>query len=184
MAGKKKEFSKRKYFDKRYVALERRKSRVMIFVFLWSLIFIWIIKNFVLSLEVVEGRSMYPTLKDGDFYIMNKYVYFFTNPKREDVVAVKNSLLEKDQLIKRVVGIPGDLIKIKHGKVYLNGDLLDEPYVEGETKPDIDLFKVREGTYFVMGDNREISDDSRFFGCVEVRQIRGKLALGKVFTFK
>jgi len=177
-------FGRRKIFDKEFAPQERRKSRMFIFLFVWGVIFAWLAQNFVISLEVVKGDSMYPTLKGGEFYLVNKFVYFSERPERGDLVVIKNIWQKKDQLIKRVIGIPGDVIEIRRGKVYLNGTHLLEPYVRGTTYPAIKPFRVEEGMYFVLGDNREVSYDSRACGFIEKNEIRGKLSTDKLFTLK
>lgn len=128
----------------------------------------------VIGTTTVSGNSMNPTYSDGDTLFM----YKFGTPKRGDVIVCQNPRNGK-VLIKRVIGIGGDTIEIDYesGLVYLNGSAIDEPYIQGTT-----LFcsegesvkypyTVSEGCYFVMGDNREASDDSRLLG--EVKNVYG-----------
>lgn len=149
---------------------------MLLFIILWGIIFTWLIKTFIISLNVVQGASMYPTFQIGDFHFVNKAIYYFAKPRRGDVIIIKNIWLKEDQLIKRIVGVPGDTIAIKDGDVYLNGQFLDEPYVKGKTFPDAGPFKIKENLYFIMGDNRIISYDSRHFGFIRKSEIRGKIA--------
>jgi len=184
MPKPKKRFEKRKLLDKVYISLERRKTRLMIFIIFWGIIFALLTKTFVFSLEVVRGQSMHPAFQEGGFHIVNKFIYNFTEPEKGHVVIIRNTQLKKDQLIKRVIAVPGDVIGIKRGNVYLDGKLLDEPYVKGKTFPGMRSFKMKENTYFVMGDNREVSYDSRHFGFIEKNEIKGKLAPDKLFILK
>lgn len=178
-------FRRRKLFDKKYIPTERRKTRLMLFIIFWGIIFTWFIKNFVFSLEVVQGVSMYPSFQKGAYHLVNKFIYNFTEPQRKDVVIIKEHIwLKKGELIKRIIGIPGDIIEIKGGDIHLNGQLLYEPYVKGKTFPNVSPFKVKENMYFVLGDNRGISYDSRHFGFIKKNEIRGKLVPDKLFILK
>ena len=157
---------------------------MMLFIIFWGIIFTYATKTFVLNLEVIQGPSMYPTCKEGEYYLVNKFIYNFAKPRRKDVVIIRDIKLKKDELIKRVIGIPGDILQIKAGRVYLNRELLQEPYVKTRTFPDIGPLMVLKDMYFVMGDNRENSYDSRHFGFVEKSDIKGKLAPDRLFLFK
>jgi signal peptidase I len=133
----------------------------------------------------VEGSSMYPTLENGQFLIVNKLVYsevdmdklssyvpfvdagsdpkrqVFHGPERGDIIVLKDPRNTETDLIKRVIGLPGETIEIVDGKVYINDQLLDEPYIKAvwhDTKPKI---AIPPGEFFVMGDNRDNSLDSR-----------------------
>lgn len=184
MFGLKRRFKRRKLFDKEYVSKERRKTRLIIFLFVWGVIFTWLAENFVVSLEVIKGESMYPTLEEGDYHLVNKFTYYFRKPERGDLVVIKNIWLKEDQLIKRIIGIPGDVIEIKGGGVYINGERLDEPYAAGRTYPDLKFLELKDKMYFVLGDNREVSYDSRMCGLINRRGIRGKLAPDRLFALR
>jgi len=179
-----KEFKKRKLFNKKYVPSERRKTRLMLFIIFWGIILTYATKTFILNLEVIKGSSMYPTFKEGEYYIVNKFIYNFTRPKRGDVVIIRDIRLKKDELIKRIISVPDDIFQIKGGRVYLNRKPLEERYTKSRTFPDMGPLKVLKDMYFVMGDNRENSYDSRHFGFVQRDDIKGKLAPDKLFLFK
>ncbi|WP_427339519.1 signal peptidase I [Caloranaerobacter sp. DY30410] len=136
-----------------------------------------IIKTFIFNTTYVIGDSMYPTLHEGDRLFTNKLVYIIGEPKRGDIVILKAPDKPNVDYIKRVVAVENDEIKISDGKVYVNGKMLDEYYLEGSpyTHGDIDL-KVPKGYVFVLGDNRKFgaSKDSRYFGPVPVKSIKGK----------
>ncbi|NLJ88160.1 MAG: signal peptidase I [Epulopiscium sp.] len=137
--------------------------------------------NFLFQNTQVIGNSMEPSLQDGNSIIINKLVYRLKVPQRGDIIAFKNPDNPSEHYIKRIIGIPGDTIEIKEGKVYLNGNLLEEDYI---LEPmDISIIGnmdypvlVSEDNYFVMGDNRNISYDSRYkdIGLVNKSSITGK----------
>jgi signal peptidase I len=130
---------------------------------------------------LVKGYSMYPTLNQYDYLIINKIPYMIHEPERGDIIVFKSHLktLEgKDKdLIKRVIGVEGDKIRVTNGEVFLNGSALKESYIEGIYTPGEIEIEVPEGMVFVMGDNRENSLDSRDerVGPVAIDSIRGKV---------
>lgn len=138
---------------------------------------------------LVKGYSMYPTISQYDYLVINKIPYIMHEPRYGDIIVFKSNLQtvegnEKD-LIKRVIGLPGDIIEIKDGKVYRNGKPLDEPYIYGGVTPGkMDPILVEEGMLFVMGDNRPNSLDSRdkSVGEVPMGKIMGKV-LVRIFPF-
>jgi len=124
----------------------------------------------------VEGTSMAPSLSDQERIFINKFVYRVGAIERGDVVVFWYPLDRAKSFIKRVVGLPGDLVQIREGRVYINGQHLDEPYVPAEFTDfsDYGPLRVRTGEYFVMGDHRASSNDSRMFGPVAANYIYGK----------
>jgi signal peptidase I len=115
---------------------------------------------------IVKEFSMMNTLQENDYLIVSKQAYLFSEPKYGDIVVFDTALKTSDgqmkRLIKRVIGLPGDVIDIADGKVFRNGELLKEDYiVEPFTSGAIDSLAVPEGKLFVMGDNRQNSADSR-----------------------
>lgn len=147
-----------------------------------------IILAFVITLFIkptlVRGDSMLPTLHENDYLIINKIGYKVGEPKNGDVIVFKSDLEQNDgtnkDLVKRIIGIEGDRIIIKDGKVYVNDKLLNEPYLSQgmDTKGDIDLV-VPQGKLFVLGDNREVSLDSRYeqVGLVDISDVEGKVLI-------
>jgi len=124
----------------------------------------------------VEGTSMLPRLEDHDRLFINKFVYRFSAIERDDVVVFHYPRDPEKSYIKRVIGLPGDRLRIDHGQVWLNGKRLREPYVPEvyEDSRSMAEMTVPEDCYFVMGDHRSISSDSREFGPVERSLIYGK----------
>ncbi len=135
---------------------------------------------FVMTPHEVIGNSMHPTYKNGEYLMANRISYRLGEPERGDVIIFKYS--DTQDFIKRVIGLPGDTVMLKDGQLYLNNKLLDESdyladsvytnggeYLkEGESK------KVPAGEYFVCGDNRPHSSDSRVFGPIPEKDIKGK----------
>ncbi len=116
---------------------------------------------------------MYPTLNEyHDKVILEKYKQFTDDYDRGDIVVVK---LENRNIIKRVIGLPNETIKIKNSDVYINGELFEEPYLDDSVKtyPDMTI-KIPSDSIFVMGDNREYSLDSRSIGAIKIDDIMGK----------
>ena len=124
----------------------------------------------------VEGDSMLPNLHNGEYILVNKVDYLLHPPQRGDIVVFKSAEGGDEDLIKRVIGLPGDEVQVRDGVVFVNGERWNEPYVNDEF-PDRSFFgptTVPEGKVFVMGDNRANSRDSRFFGPLPIDNIEGE----------
>lgn len=147
-----------------------------------SLVIALVITHFVRP-TLVQGSSMYPTLEEKDYLIINRVAYNHKEPQRGDIIVFKSDLVqangkEKD-LVKRVIGVPGDHLKITNGDVYINGKLQNEPYIHGQkTEGEIDT-TIPKGYIFAMGDNRGNSMDSRDpeVGIVKESDIMGKVII-------
>ncbi|QXM05623.1 signal peptidase I [Crassaminicella indica] len=152
-----------------------------------SVVIAMVITQFVRP-TLVKGYSMYPTLNEYDYLIINKIPYMMHEPERGDIVVFKSHLktLEgKDKdLIKRVIGVAGDKIKVTDGEVYVNGEKLNEPYINGDYTPGEVELVVPKDMIFVMGDNRQNSLDSRDerVGPVKIDVVRGKV-LVRLYPF-
>jgi signal peptidase I len=142
----------------------------------FSIILAMFIVTFLYQPVRVEGTSMAPDLHDRDRVFINKLAYRIGSVHRQDVVIFHYPNDPSKTYIKRVIARPGDLLRIDRGRVYLNGDLLNEPYVAPMYRDDRSLPETRipAGEYFVMGDHRNISSDSRDFGPVARSFIYGK----------
>jgi signal peptidase I len=124
----------------------------------------------------VEGTSMQPELLDQERIFVNKFLYHFEEIHRGDIVVFWYPKDPSKSFIKRVVGVPGDLVAIRDGQVYINGELLQERYVPRGYQ-DFDSYpptRVKDGHYYVLGDHRNASNDSRSWGLVPRRFIYGK----------
>lgn len=127
---------------------------------------------------IVDGESMLPTLRDGERLIVNKIIYRFSEPQRGDIL-VFHAENGRDW-IKRVIGEPGDVIEMKNDQLYINGELVDEPYLEETLDQALGILtqdfyaEVPEGHIYVLGDNRLNSRDSRSIGAVSIDSVVGR----------
>jgi signal peptidase I len=155
--------------------------------FLWEFIKIILIaavivvpiRYFLFQPFIVKGESMVPTFQTGDYLIIDEISYRFTNPQRGDVVVLRYPLDESQRFIKRVIGLPGETVRIKNGavRVVTGGQelLLDETYVPKNSFTDGDInITLGPDKYFVLGDNRPFSYDSRRWGVLPRKDIIGK----------
>ena len=141
-----------------------------------AVILAFFIRTFVVEPYLVDGSSMNPTLQNSERLLVNKSAYLFSEPTKDDIVIFKFPFDQSRDFIKRVIAVPGDTIEIKSGNVYLNGQLLKENYILEKTKGDYKKVIVPQKHVFVMGDNRNNSEDSRFsrVGFVPYELIKGK----------
>jgi signal peptidase I len=135
--------------------------------------------SFAVQAVHVEGLSMFATLDDNDYLIANKIDYRLHAPQRGDIIILRPPSSNSTDFIKRIIALPGERILISHGIVYINGHKLDEPYLpEAWTQLDTwggpDGMVVPPNSYFVMGDNRNRSQDSRIFGFIGRDRIDGR----------
>ena len=141
-------------------------------VFLIILTAIIITRIFFFSPIRVNGTSMYPTLQDKEFMILNK-ISLKQGINRFDIVVVQEN---NKYIIKRVIGLPGESVMYKDNKLYINGKTVEDNYSKTTTN-DFDNVVLGENEYFVMGDNRAVSSDSRIIGPVNIKNIKGKTNL-------
>lgn len=149
-----------------------------IVVFMAMLVMVYL---FIFSPQEINGASMEETFFNGELIVTNKLVFKLETPKRGDVVIFKSPKNKEVDYIKRVIGLPGESVKLEGGRIYINGIELPEPYLaEGISTnsesylTEGDEIVVPEGQYFVMGDNRPHSSDSREFGPIPVEDFIGK----------
>lgn len=140
-----------------------------------------IIYLFLFQPHQVRGSSMYPTFNDGEYLLTNKISYRFEEPQRGDVVIFRAPRNEEYDYIKRIIGLPGESIKVERGKIFINNNLLPESYLPesyvtsgGGFLREGQSITIPLGTYFVCGDNRSHSSDSREWGFVPRENIVGK----------
>ena len=139
-----------------------------------------VIKTFLFQAFYIPSESMVPTLQVGDRVLVNKLSYDLHDVHRQDVVVFKAPKAAEtgdiQDLVKRVIGLPGDTVEARDGRVYVNGTALDEPYLPAGTQTtNLPPTTVPPGYMFVMGDNREASKDSRIFGPVKESAIVGRV---------
>lgn len=136
-----------------------------VFYLVFVVVLTYVIITFVGQRTVVDGRSMNPTLNDGDNLIVEKLSYRFSDPKRFDVIVFPPQGAPNEHYIKRIIGLPGETVRIdEEGTIYINGEILEEDYgLETIQNPGraIKEITLAEDEYFVLGDNRNNSTDSR-----------------------
>jgi signal peptidase I len=157
------------------------------------------IRTFIVQAFKIPSGSMVPTLTIGDHILVTKFLYDlklpywnkilvrFSEPQRGDIIVFKFPEDESKDFIKRVIGLPGDTVEIRNKRVWINGEPLVEPYVQHldpnilphqvQPRDNLGPMKVPPDSYFVMGDNRDQSLDSRFWGFVKLEKIKGKAFL-------
>jgi signal peptidase I len=173
-----------------------------VIVFAAAFILVLLLNTTIFATTQVRQTSMQDTLMEGQHLFIEKLTYMFGDPARKDIIVFiedqypanyidRVKIFLKDvseifkpidqktniRLVKRVIGVPGDTVDIRNGKVYLNGEVLDETYVKGDTFQRDITFPIKaipKGEYLVLGDNREVSKDSRSFGLIDRCQIEGK----------
>ncbi|MBN2507178.1 MAG: signal peptidase I [Verrucomicrobia bacterium] len=138
------------------------------------------VSRYVVTAVVIQGRSMLPTLRDGEHYILNRLSYRYREPERHEVVVIRDPG-HQDYAVKRIVAMPGDTLQLKDGAVFVNGQKQIEPYLAPGTTTacplSSEIFVVLgKDQYFVLGDNRPLSEDSRTYGAIHRSQILGLIA--------
>ena len=163
----------------------KREAKEWVHSIVVAMILTLIIRTFVIQAFKIPSGSMRPTLLEGDKLFVNKYVYRFEAPKRGDIIVFKYPADPKKDFIKRLVGLSGETVEIRDGKIYVNDQALDDPASFGKFYyynhdpfggPDTKI-KVPDDSYYVLGDNSANSTDSRFWGFVPKKSVLGKAFL-------
>ena len=139
-------------------------------------VILFLIINTLSTRVRVDGFSMLPTLHDGEFVLVNKLAYRIGSPTRGDIIVFQSTSERDLDLIKRVIGLPGDHIVVDSGKVTINGQTLTEPYIAAAPSYSGD-WNVPNGYLFVLGDNRNDSSDSHAWGFLPIQNVVGKALL-------
>jgi len=140
-------------------------------------VIIFLVIRFAVQSYRVQGPSMQPGLVTNDYVLVNKVAYLFHQPERGDVIVFHYPLDTSEDFIKRVIGLPGDTIVIAAKTVTVDGVTLSEPYISQPANPSGQKWIVPQNDYFVLGDNRPVSDDSRDWGYVPKDDIVGKAVI-------
>ncbi len=157
-----------------------RQGRDLLAIALLALLSYMLISHFLLQSVKVVGVSMSPTLHDSEFYLLNRWIYHVRSPHLADVVVIRDPM-DGGFSVKRIVAVAGDSVYLKDGDVYVNGQKLQEPYLSAGTHTYTasafteQLFKCSRDQYFLLGDNRNNSLDSRVYGPVPRRNILGMI---------
>lgn len=134
-----------------------------------------LIRMFIISPVRVDGTSMYPTLSNNEFLLLSKYDQSYD---RFDIVVLKYN---KERLVKRIIGLPGETVEYKNNKLYINGKEMEEPFIAIETDDfnlkQLGYDKIPENYYFVVGDNRGASLDSRMIGLINKKDLQGTIKI-------
>ena len=147
--------------------------REIVLTIIFALVLFFLLQATVQSFIVV-GVSMKPNFESGQRLLVNKATYYFHEPERGDVLIFKSPGSIRDDYIKRLIGLPGDTVEIKNKAVFVNGDKLDETYIRNPPNYTIKEQKIPEDSYFVLGDNRNNSNDSHNGWVVPRQNIIGK----------
>ena len=152
--------------------MNKKKKEIIEYIVL--IVVILLIRTYLFVPIMVSGNSMVPTLNNGDVMILNKFSYLVNDIKRFDIVVVD---YENEYIIKRVIGLPGDYVEYKNDILYVNGKKIkeeyDREYTEDFNLNDLNIEKIPNNYYLVLGDNRPISKDSRKIGLIDKKNIKG-----------
>jgi len=136
-----------------------------------------VLRTYVVGSFVIVGDSMNPTLSDGERVLVSRMAYRDGGPERGDVIVFRYPLDPGQDFVKRVVGLPGETVEMREGRVFVNGVCLEETYPVKADRSAFPPTRVPDGELFVLGDNRRVSEDSRSFGFVPLDCVRGKVLL-------
>lgn len=146
-------------------------GRVVILIAITAVVFYYTTGQFF----VVSGISMDPNLTDGEWLAISKINHYLRDVKRGEIVVFHFPGTDSDKHIKRIIGLPGDKVEVKKGQVFINDQELYEGYLEKDKKTEGDVsLRLEQGEYFVLGDNRDHSNDSRFWGALPEEEIIGQ----------
>lgn len=147
-----------------------------VIIFVIAYIIAYVLQNFIFGNFQIQQHSMEPTLYENERVLINRAVYYFKEPERGDIVILLDPIGKKSDFVKRVIALPGEKIEIRGGKTYVDGKPLKESYVSKDGSQDnLGPTKIPPEQYFVMGDNRPRSSDSRRFGPIPRKNILGKI---------
>lgn len=151
---------------------ERAKSLVWLLIPASAVLLAIILNSFVILSAIVPSVSMADTLEKGSLLVADRLAYINDSPERGDVIIFSHPEIDERHVVKRVIALPGDMIEIKEGRVFLNRSDFptDEPYVKSFSNDSMEELTVPDGCYFVMGDNRQSSHDSRYLSFRFVRE--------------
>ncbi len=169
--GKKVQSSKKPYSIKQFV-------RDILEVVVPAVVLFLVIHTFFLESRFVPSPSMVPTIEVQDRFLLNKTAYWFKTPQRYDVIIFKPPVEagSSEDFVKRVIGLPGETLRVHGGVVYINNKPLPESYITPDRAPisEFSPIIIPEGQLFMMGDNRNNSQDSRYWGTLPIKDVKGQ----------
>jgi signal peptidase I len=164
-----------------FASLSRKEQvKLLLCAVLWTVIFYLLISHFVIMAVEIKGTSMSPTLLDGERYILYRCPYLWRSPRAGEIVVIKDPQ-DQDLSIKRIIALPNDLIEIRRDGVYVNNVKISEPYLTSfesfaSGRDPVKPIRLGPHDYFVLGDNRNRSADSRIYGPVPRKFILGLIS--------
>ena len=153
---------------------KRSALRELVETIVITLLLYLLVRTFLFENYKVVGRSMEQTLNNDQFVVVNKLGYRLHEPQRGDIIVFRDWASDDRKLIKRVIGLPGETVEIRNGQTFVNGTMLDEPYIDLPGRDTRPATPVPEDHYYVLGDNRSDSQDSRSRGVLDSDNIVGK----------
>lgn len=189
-----KDFNLNHFSDSEDTIISRNAKKVGLLIFevvkvvLISLAIILPVRMFLIQPFYVEGASMEPNFYNREYLIINEITYRFNEVQRGEVIVFKYPKNPRNYYIKRVVALPGETVEVIEGKVYVNNEIIEEEYIEDYSNDNRVAIVLAEDEYFVLGDNRKNSIDSRRFGPLKERFVIGKVwfrgwPLDRISTF-
>jgi len=151
-----------------------KEIRSWVIIIVLAFVLAFVVRAFVIQPYRIEMDSMMTTLHPNDLILVDKLTYKMRPPKRGEVIVFTPPVNKKSKFIKRVIGLPSETLEIRNNVVYINGKKLNEPYMHSPMLTDYGPIKIPKGYVFVMGDNRSISEDSRYFGPIPIKSIVGR----------
>lgn len=152
-------------------------GRELIETLIIALVLAFVIRTFVFESFQVQGHSMLPTLHNSDRVLVNKLALRIGKPKTGEIIVFQSPVVPSQDWIKRVIGVPGDTVSIRQNVVYINGKKYPEPFLKYRQSKNYGPVTVPAGDLFVLGDNRPISYDSRYFGMLKQSRVVGQAFL-------
>jgi signal peptidase I len=156
----------------------KRFMRDIVEVVVPAVILFLIIHTFFLESRFVPSPSMVPTIEVQDRFLLNKTAYWFKTPQRFEIIIFKppTEAGSREDFVKRVIGLPGETIRVHRGVVYINGEPLREPFISPDRAPiqEFGPYIIPDGHLFMMGDNRNNSQDSRYWGPLPLKNVKGQ----------
>jgi signal peptidase I len=158
---------------------ENRKSYIAVCISLWSVLSYLIITHFIVMAVEIQGASMSPTLLDGEKFLLNRFEYLYRPPHRGEIIVLRDPE-DHGLSIKRIIGMPGETFEIRQEGIFINGEKFEEPYLSSDSRQATShkliprrVLGVNE--FYVLGDNRDYSADSRIYGPLPANEVLGHI---------